>query len=67
MERISLSDHLKRVRERRAELEADGVVLPTDEALRNKGKSRTPEKRELLDRIEARAIAAGRPPIKSYR
>ncbi len=38
----------------------------TTEALRNKGGQRTPEKRELLRRAEARARAAGREPVRAY-
>ncbi len=37
----------------------------TTDALRNSGVARTPAKREMLERIEARAKAAGRPPLKS--
>ncbi len=36
------------------------------EAMRNKGGRRTPEKRELLRRVEERARAAGMEPLKSY-
>ena len=36
------------------------------EAMRNKGGHRTPEKRELLRRVEERARAAGVQPLKSY-
>jgi len=36
------------------------------EAMRNKGGRRTPEKRELLRRVEERARAAGLEPLKSY-
>ncbi len=36
------------------------------EAMRNKGRRRTPEKRELLRRVEERARAAGLEPLKSY-
>jgi hypothetical protein len=35
------------------------------QALRNSGVARTPAKREMLARIESRAKAAGRPPLKS--
>jgi len=35
--------------------------------MRNKGGGRTPEKRELLRRTEARAKAAGLKPITSHR
>ncbi len=36
------------------------------EAMRNKGGRRTPEKRELLRRVEERARAAGPKLLKSY-
>ena len=36
-----------------------------DDALRNDGTRRTLEKRELLRRAEARAVAAGRKPVRS--
>ena len=36
------------------------------EAMRNKGGRRTPEKRELLRRVEERAHAAGVKTLKSY-
>jgi hypothetical protein len=38
----------------------------TTEALRNKGSTRTPAKRAFLVRIEARAEAAGRKPVRAY-
>jgi hypothetical protein len=37
----------------------------TTDALRNSGVARTPAKREMLARIETKAKAAGRPPLKS--
>ncbi|MBV9655817.1 MAG: hypothetical protein JOZ42_14780 [Acetobacteraceae bacterium] len=50
---------------RKAEL---GMVddAATTEAMRNKGASRTPEKRELLRRADERARAAGRKPVLAY-
>jgi hypothetical protein len=36
------------------------------DALRNKGGNRTSEKRAALARIDARAIAAGKNPTRSY-
>lgn len=36
------------------------------DALRNKGGNRSPEKRAFLARIDARAIAAGKKPTRSY-
>lgn len=38
----------------------------TTEALRNKGTTRTPEKRAFLARIAKRAFAAGREPVRAY-
>ena len=37
----------------------------TTDALRNEGTRRTPEKRELLRRIEERARAAGEKPVRA--
>lgn len=36
------------------------------DALRNKGGNRSPEKRAFLARIDARAIATGKKPTRSY-
>lgn len=36
------------------------------DAMRNKGGSRTPAKREMLARIDRRARAAGRTPVPAY-
>ena len=36
------------------------------EAMRNKGAARTPQKRELLRRVEGRARASGRETVISY-
>lgn len=36
------------------------------DALRNKGGNRSPEKRAFLARVDARAIAAGKKPTRSY-
>jgi hypothetical protein len=41
--------------------------LPADAELRNKGQSRIPAKRVLLNRFEARAKAAGLPVAAGYR
>ena len=44
-----------------------GLLTPeATERMRNKGENRTPEKRALLRRIEARARAAGVEPLKAY-
>jgi len=65
MKTISLQEHLERVRARKREL---GIVETpeTVDAMRNKGELRTPEKRELLRRIEERARAAGVKPLVAY-
>lgn len=61
---INLADFLRRAEARMHEL---GMDTPEwQERLRNKGGNRTPEKRELLLRIAARARAAGLEPIKAY-
>jgi len=54
------------VRQRRAALAAQGVVLPTDDELRNTGGRRTQAKRELLRRMETRAEEAGITPAKRF-
>jgi hypothetical protein len=41
---------------------AEGVVLPPAEALRNSGRRRTPEKRELLRRLKDLAEKRGQTP-----
>lgn len=62
---ISMADFTTQIEARKREI---GMVddAETTEALRNKGTSRTPQKRVLLARIEERAIAAGRKPVRSY-
>jgi len=59
------AEYMEWAEARRAELAAEGL-LPSDEQLRNPGTNRTPEKGEFLRRIEARAIAAGKTPLKSF-
>jgi hypothetical protein len=54
------------VRQRRAELAEQGIVLPTDDELRNTGGRRTEAKRDLLRRMEARAKEAGITPTKRF-
>ena len=65
VETVNLGDLLERTRKRKLEL---GLAETPDgtEAMRNKGARRTPEKRELLRRTEARAKAAGVTPVKSH-
>ena len=65
MRRITMADlhrHVEEVKQRIGWVDDEASA----EALRNKGFHRTPEKRELLARIEARARRAGKSPIKSY-
>lgn len=66
MQTIDFSVLAKKVTARKTKLAAAGQLCPT-EKLRNRGTARTPEKRELLDRAEARAVASGRLPITSHR
>lgn len=61
----SLSDFLAAIRHRKREAGHDDSPAAT-EAMRNKGEGRTPAKRELLRRAEARARASGRAPVKGY-
>ncbi len=62
---VTLQDFLADIERRKLEL---GMVdTPASvEAMRNKGGQRTEEKRELLRRADARALAAGRRPVPSY-
>jgi hypothetical protein len=62
---ISLASFQKQVSARKAAL---GMKDAPDEieAMRNKGSTRTPAKRELLRRTERRARDAGVVPIVSY-
>lgn len=62
---IKLEDYWKEIETKKKELGLEDTPERT-ELLRNKGGSRTPEKREFLKRIEERAIKAGITPIKSY-
>ena len=64
-EPVSLDEHLRRVRARRKELGLADSEEAT-EALRNKGHTRTPEKRALLRSIRRRALRAGLEPVKAY-
>lgn len=65
MKTIKLNDLLARTEVRKREL---GVIetASATEALRNKGSSRTPEKRELLRRAELRARQANRKSVASH-
>lgn len=66
MQTIDFSVLAQRVAARKYKLAEAGELCPT-EKLRNKGMTRTPEKRDLLDRAEARALSTGRTPVVSYR
>ena len=61
----NLQDYLAKIEARKAELGLLDTPERTD-AMRNKGGNRTPEKRELLRRIEERARAAGLEPLRAY-
>ena len=62
---MTLDQFLADIKARKAAL---GMVdTPAEvETMRNKGGRRTPEKWELLRRVEKRACAAGVEPLKSY-
>lgn len=66
IQRIKFSVLQTRVQKRRKALLANGVALPPDEALRNKGGRRTEAKKELLRRMDEEAKAAGVEPIQRY-
>jgi hypothetical protein len=57
---VKLSELKERVAARKAAL---GITDADIEAARNSGLRRTPEKREFLARIAARARAAGQTPV----
>lgn len=65
MKTISMAAFAAEVEARKREL---GFVddEATTEVLRNKGSTRTPEKRAFLARIAKRATAAGEDPVRSY-
>lgn len=65
MKTISMAAFAAEIEAKKREL---GIVddEATTEALRNKGGARTPMKRAFLARIEARAKAAGRKPVRAY-
>lgn len=62
---IAFSDLLDGIRKRKADL---GIVNTPEstEAMRNRGITRTPAKREMLKRIDERAAAAGKNAPKAY-
>lgn len=65
MQSFGLNSYLDGIKRRKAELGLTDTAERT-EALRNKGGSRTAEKRYLLRQIEARARAAGLTPVASH-
>ncbi|MGK7860979.1 hypothetical protein [Falsiroseomonas sp. E2-1-a4] len=65
MVKLTLAELQTRIEARKAELGLTDTPAST-EALRNQGANRTPEKRELLRRIEQRAKAAGRTPPRAH-
>jgi hypothetical protein len=54
------------VQERRKALAEQGVALPTDEQLRNKGGLRTEKKKYLLQRMSESALSSGTAPTKRH-
>lgn len=64
--RFKLADLQIEIQNRRKALVEQGVALPTDEQLRNKGGRRTPEKQQLLQRMTKSAQAAGLVPSRRY-
>lgn len=65
MTTIKLSDMLDNIRRRKASLGYDDSPAAV-ERMRNKGSRRTPAKRQLLRRNQARARAAGVDPVISH-
>ena len=65
MVRMKLDELLNVIEARKAAIGMSDTPEMID-AFRNKGDRRTPEKRELLRRIEGRARAAGREPVAAY-
>jgi hypothetical protein len=65
MKTLQMRSYLEALEVRKRRL---GILdTPEDtEAMRNKGGRRTPEKREMLRRLEERARAAGDTEVKSY-
>ncbi len=65
MVRVKLDQLLAAIEARKVAIGTRDTPETTD-ALRNKGARRTPEKRELLKRMEDRTRAAGREPVRAY-
>jgi hypothetical protein len=64
--RVKFVDLQVEIQERKKALLDQGVALPTDEQMRNKGGRRTLEKQMLLQRMNESAIAAGITLTKRY-
>lgn len=64
--RFNLVELQATIQERRKVLADQGVALPTDEQLRNKGGRRTEKKKYLLRRMTESAGTAGATPTKRY-
>ncbi len=64
--RFNLVELQATIQERRKALADQGVVLPTDEQLRNKGGRRSTEKKYLLQRMTETAVTAGTTPTKRH-
>jgi hypothetical protein len=64
--RFKLADLQFEIQNRRKALAEQGVALPTDEQLRNKGGRRTAEKQQLLQRMTDSAQAAGLVPTRRH-
>lgn len=64
--RFNLLELQARIQERRKVLADQGVALPTDEQLRNKGGRRTEEKKYLLQRMTETAVTAWTIPPNRY-
>ncbi len=58
MKRITIEERLAQIRQKLAE----GVVIPPAEAMMNSGRRRTPEKREMLKRLQELAEERGQKP-----
>lgn len=61
MKRITPEERAAQIRQKLAE----GVVVPSADEMRNSGRRRTPEKREMLRRLEELAKERGQTPWKA--
>lgn len=64
MSSTTFASYASQIDAKKTALRAAGISLPTDEAMRNSGRRRTPAKRELLRRIDERAAASGVRPVR---